>query len=155
MQDHDQVVNETAQKVPLKTAFTNFTESAEGVIDTYYKLGVATATEKAADVAAYGATRIVLVFFLGFTLLFGFIGAAFWIGSLLNSTAAGFGIVAGFFALLTLMVIALKNKVIYPMVQNTIVKKVYEARNNANNHNVRGVATRETAPTAEAGAPES
>lgn len=155
MQDHDKVVNETSQKVPLKTAFSNFKGSAENIIDTYYKLGVATATQKGADVAAASVFGILLAFLGMLALLFAFIALALWVGSMIGSTAGGFGIVAGFFALLAVLVIALKGKVIYPMVRNTIVKKVYEARNNANNYDVRGVTTRETAITTEARASES
>jgi hypothetical protein len=148
-------VNETAQKVPLKTAFSNFKGSAENIIDTYYKLGVATATQKGADVAAASVFGILLAFLGVLAFLFAFIALAFWVGTLVNSTAGGFGIVAGFFALLAILVVALKGKVIYPMVRNTIVKKVYDARNNANHNNVRGVTTRETTPATETGLAES
>lgn len=142
-------VNETAQKVPLKTAFVNFKGSAENIIDTYYKLGMATVTQKGANVAAASVFGILIAFLGMLTFLFAFIALAFWVGTLVNSTAGGFGIVAGFFALLSVIIIALKGKVIYPMVRNTIVKKVYEARNNANNNDLRGTASRETAPAAE------
>lgn len=148
-------VNETAQKVPLKTAFTNFKGSAENIIDTYYKLGVATATQKGADVAAASVFGILLAFLGMLAFLFAFIALAFWVGSLINSTAGGFGIVAGLFALLAGLLMALKGKVIYPMVRNTIVKKVYEARNNANYNDVRGINTRETTPATETSVTES
>lgn len=155
MHEQDEVINEIAQKIPLKTAFTNFKGSAENIADTYYKLGVATATQKGADVAAAGVFGILLAFMSMLALLFGFIALAFWVGTLINSTAGGFGIVAGFLAFLAILVMALKGNVIYPMVRNTVVKKVYEARNNANNNDVPGVSPRETAPSAEAGVAES
>lgn len=126
----------TAEKIPFKTAFSNFKTSARDILDTYYKLGIATATKKGADAAAAGVTGILLAFLAMLAFLFGFIGLAFWIGSLVGSAAGGFGIVAGFFALLLVLVISLKSKVIYPMIRNMVVKKVYEKRNNAQHNDV-------------------
>ena len=148
-------MNETADKVPLKTAFSNFKESAESIVDTYYKLGVATATQKGANAAAAGVFGVLLAFLGMLAFLFAFIGLAFWIGSLIDSTAGGFLIVAGFFGLLLGLVIALKGKVIYPMVRNTIVKKVYEARNNSNHNDVRGFTAGKTTASAEVSTSES
>ena len=126
----------TTEKVPLKTAFNNFKESAEDILETYKKLAVATIAKKGADAAA-GAVAGVLMAVMGlFALMFAFIGLAFWIGTLVNSTAGGFLIVAGFFALVLVLVIALKGKLIYPLVRNSIVKKVYEKQHSAEHNNV-------------------
>lgn len=126
----------TAEHVSMKAAFTNFKNSTKEIVDTYYRLGVATATQKGADIAAASVAGILMAFLGLFAFLFAFIGLAFWVGSLVNSTAGGFLIVAGFFALLMGLVIALKGRVIYPMIRNTIVKKVYEQQNNARHNNV-------------------
>jgi hypothetical protein len=116
----------TAAKPSFKTAFTNLTDTARDVADTYIKIGMARVTRKTADVAA-GIVSTVLLALIGvMALVFGFIGLAFWIGSLINSTAGGFGIVAGFFALMALLIVTLKSSVINPMVRNMVVKKVYE-----------------------------
>jgi hypothetical protein len=45
---------------------------------------------------------------------------------LLNSPAGGFFCVAGFFRLLIILVVALRKKVIVPMIRNSIISKVYE-----------------------------
>lgn len=132
----EQDLKATAEKVSMKAAFTNFKNSTQEVADTYYRLGIATATQKGADVAAASVGAILMVFLGFFTFLFVFIGLAFWVGSLVNSTAGGFLIVAGFFALLLVLVIALKGRVIYPIIRNTIVKKVYEQQNNSSHNNV-------------------
>jgi uncharacterized membrane protein YccC len=65
----------------------------------------------------------VLAFFF---LQFLFFGLAWWVGTLVNSIAAGFFIVAGFFLLLILLIFALRKKVIVPMIRNSIIRKVYE-----------------------------
>ena len=132
----EQDLKATAEQVSMKAAFSNFKNSTQEIADTYYRLGVATVTQKGADVAAASVSGILMGFLGFFTFLFVFIGLAFWVGSLVNSTAGGFLIVAGFFALLLVLVIALKGKVIYPLVRNTIVKKVYEQQNNAHHNNV-------------------
>jgi hypothetical protein len=134
LNEHD--LKETAEHVSMKAAFTNFKTSAEEIVDTYYRLGVATATEKGANIAAASVSGILMAFLGLFAFLFAFIGLAFWVGTLVNSTAGGFLIVAGFFALLMGLVIALKGRVIAPMIRNTIVKQVYEKQNNAQHNNV-------------------
>src|SRR5215211_4788074 len=125
----EQDLKTTAEQVSMKTAFTNFKNSTQEIVDTYYRLGVATATQKGADIAAASVGGILMAFLGLFAFLFAFIGLAFWVGTLVNSTAGGFLIVAGFFALLMGLVIALKGRVIYPMIRNAIVKKVYEQQN--------------------------
>jgi hypothetical protein len=132
----EQDLKTTAEQVSMKTAFTNFKNSTQEIVDTYYRLGVATATQKGADIAAASVSGILMAFLGFFAFLFAFIGLAFWVGTLVNSTAGGFLIVAGFFALLMGLVIALKGRVIYPMIRNAIVKKVYEQQNNAHHNNV-------------------
>ena len=126
----------TAEKVPLKTAFVNFKQSAEDIFDTYTRLAKATATKKGADAAAAGVSGILIAFMGLLAFLFAFIGLAFWVGTLVNSTAGGFLIVAGFFALLMVLVITTKGRLIHPVIRNTIVKKVYEQRNNSTHNNV-------------------
>jgi hypothetical protein len=131
-----QELNDTADKVSLKAAVTNFKQSTEDIVDTYYRLAVATATKKGANAAA-GAVGGILLAFLGMlTFLFAFIGLAFWVGTLVNSTAGGFLIVAAFFGLLMGLVIGLKGRLIYPFIRNTIVKKVYEQQNNSRPDNL-------------------
>ncbi|HYC29965.1 MAG TPA: phage holin family protein [Chitinophagaceae bacterium] len=132
----EQDLKATAEQVSMKTAFTNFKNSAQDIADTYYRLGIAKATQKGADIAAASVSGILMAFFAFFTFLFVFIGLAFWVGTLVNSTAGGFLIVAGFFGLLLGLVIALKGRVIYPMIRNTIVKKVYEQQDNSHHNNV-------------------
>jgi hypothetical protein len=133
---NEQDLKAAAEHVSIKAALGNFKDSTQEIVDTYIKLGVATATQKGADVAAATVGGILMAV-LGFlTFLFAFIGLAFWVGTLVNSTAGGFLIVAGFFALLTVLIITLKGKLIYPAIRNNIVKKVYEQQNNSDHNNV-------------------
>jgi hypothetical protein len=130
----EQDIKATAEQVSMKTAFTNFKNSTQEIADTYYQLGLAKATQKGADVAAASVGGILMAFFAFFTFLFAFIGLAFWVGTLVNSTAGGFLIVAGFFGLLLGLAIGLKGRLIYPIIRNAIVKKVYEQQNSSRNN---------------------
>ena len=114
------------EKISLKEAFVNLTDTARDVADTYVKLGMARVTRKAADVAAGLVSAVVLALVSLLAVIFGFIGLAVWVGNLINSLAGGFGIVAGFFVLLAVLIISLKSSVISPMIRNMVVKKVYE-----------------------------
>jgi len=144
-----------AEDISLKAAVSNFSESAKGIAKTYYKLAVATATKKGADAAAAGVSGILIAITGLFGFLFAFIGLAFWIGTLVSSTAGGFLIVAGFFILLMILVITLKGKLIYPIIRNSIVKSVYADHNNKTNHDVRGPVDGKTADRTAFNASES
>lgn len=124
----------TTEKVPLKKVLSDFKDSAEDIVNTYSELAMVTVTKKAADTAAFVVTRLVMVFVVLLALAFTFIAVALWLGELLGSNAAGFGIVAGFFILVFVLSIALKGKVLDPFIRNSIVKKVYETRNKAENN---------------------
>ena len=114
------------EEVTFKSAFSNMTESAQDLLETYYKLGVASATRKSADVAAGVVSTLLLTLLCGLAIVFGFIGLAFWVGGLINSMAGGFGIVAAFFVVMIAVIASLKGKIIHPMIRNMVVKKVYE-----------------------------
>ncbi|HEY0679224.1 MAG TPA: hypothetical protein VGD17_13125 [Chitinophagaceae bacterium] len=150
----EQDLRDTADHVSIKSAFSNFKQSTEDVVDTYYRLAVATATKKGANAAAAGVSGVLMAFLGALMFLFAFIGLAFWVGTLINSTAGGFLIVAGFFGLLLGLVVATKGRLIYPVIRNNIVKKVYEQQNNTSNNIVRGTASGRTAIKTEVNAAE-
>ena len=115
-----------AEEMTFKSAISNLTDSVQDLVETYYKLGVATATKKGADIAAGVVSSLLLTLVSMMAIVFAFIGLAFWIGSLINSIAGGFGIVAGFFVLVIVLIASLKSKVIHPVIKNMVVNKVYE-----------------------------
>jgi len=93
---------------------------------TYIELIKAKATKGTSNAAAGATVGILSIVFAFFFLQFLFFGLAWWLGSLLDSVAAGFFIVAGLFFLLIVLVLALRKKVIVPMIRNAIISKVYE-----------------------------
>lgn len=110
----------------LKNKTEVLAEHVTEYAETYMALSVLKATDKAAVLASLSITTM-LVGVLGFFfLLFSGIGLGYWLGEQLNNMLAGFAIVAGFFALLAVVMITLKKNVILPFMRNLIIKSVYE-----------------------------
>jgi len=110
----------------LKDAAKDLTEHLGDIADTFYKLAVVNITEKATNVASTTLTVIVLCTLGMFVLFFGGFSLGWWIGDLINSRAAGFAIVAGFFLLVTLIILALRKNIVFPYIRNLIIRKVYD-----------------------------
>jgi hypothetical protein len=109
-----------------KTNSRGIKEDVGDLVDTYISLAKANVTQKAANAASASLGAILMAVLVFFVLLFAALGLAWWVGQLLSSMIAGFLIVAGFFALLLVLLIAFKEQFLYPIVRNKIVKKVYE-----------------------------
>ena len=80
------------------------------------------ATEKVSRIAATIITTVLLSVIGIFLLIFLSITAALWLGEILNSNAAGFGIVTLFYLLVFLFVMFVLKK----MLQNTFINKLIQ-----------------------------
>lgn len=110
----------------LKDSTQQLKDHVGEYVNTYIQITKAKATQTASTAASGAAIGVAALFFGLFFLFFLFCGVALWLGALLENRHAGFFIVAGFFALLLVLIFALRKKVIVPMIQNTIISKVYE-----------------------------
>ena len=110
----------------LKTSIGQLKDHASEYVKTYVDLAKVKATKGASNAAAGAAIGIVSFLLAFFFIDFLFIGLALWVGTLVDSTAGGFFIVAGVFLLLIILIFALRKKVIVPMIRNSIIRKVYE-----------------------------
>jgi predicted lipid-binding transport protein (Tim44 family) len=110
----------------LKESAQDLTEHLGQMADTFYKLAVLNLTQKATNAAAAGISVIVLCTFGVFFLIFGGIALGWWLGDLIDNRAGGFAIIAGFFLLLTICIIALRKKIVFPYFRNRIIRKVYD-----------------------------
>ena len=110
----------------LKTSTGKLKESVSDYVKIYGQLAKAKATRAASNAASGVVIAIVSIILVFFFLTFLFTGLALWIGDLVDSTAGGFLIVAGFFLLLFVLILALRKKVIVPAIRNAIISKVYE-----------------------------
>jgi hypothetical protein len=110
----------------LKAQAENLTEHVKEYVDTYFKLSIVKTTDKATGFAAVSIMGI-LVCFLSLCILFFLgIGVALWLGESMNNTKAGYFIVAGFYILITVLLIVFRESLLFPLVRNFIIKKVYE-----------------------------
>lgn len=110
----------------LKTSFAHLKEHVSEYAKTYADLAKAKATRGASNAVAGAVIGMSLFVLFFFFLIFALTALALWIGSLLNSPALGFISVAGIFLLFIVIIIALKRKVIVPLIRNKVISKVYE-----------------------------
>lgn len=109
-----------------KEATNGIAKDVTNLVETYIDIAKANVTQKAANVASMSISGILMVFLGIFCLFFAGAGLAWWIGELLDNMVAGFLIVSGIFALLLVLLIAFKEKLLYPIIRNSVVRKVYE-----------------------------
>ena len=110
----------------LKSKAGDLTDSITEYIQSYYKLTLLNAADKATSMAASTLAALTIAFLGIFVLLFGGIALAIWIGSLLDSPALGYLIVAGFFLLVIIIIVSLKEKIVFPVIRDTLINKLYE-----------------------------
>ncbi len=110
----------------LKSKAAELSESITDYIQTYYKLSIIKATDKATGISA-SVMSAFAVFFLGiFVLLFLGLALGVWLGSLVESAALGFLLTAGVFLLIIIVLVLLRKKIVFPMIRNLIINKLYE-----------------------------
>ncbi|HMG68819.1 MAG TPA: hypothetical protein VK588_14070 [Chitinophagaceae bacterium] len=95
-------------------------------LETYSQLIIVNVAQKSVSIASsvISSVTIALLFFL--VVLFIGIGAAWWVGNLTNSRAAGFFIVGGFYLLCMFVLLAFRKKTILPFLRDFITRKLYE-----------------------------
>jgi hypothetical protein len=123
----------------LKNKAETLTDHVGDYVEIYYKLIVLNAAEKATGIASVSITSIIVGVLSIFVLFFGSLGIGWWLGEELKSMIGGFGIVAGFYLLLIGIMMAFRKQII-PSIQNTIIRKIYEEKDNV----VSGPDQRET-----------
>ena len=68
-----------------------------------------------------------VVLFLGvFVLLFSGIALGIWLGEVLDSPALGYLLVAGIYLLIIIILVLLRKRIVFPMIRNLIINKIYE-----------------------------
>ncbi|HEX6192545.1 MAG TPA: phage holin family protein [Chitinophagaceae bacterium] len=109
----------------IKDKAKDLTGHVTDYVETFYKLSVLKATDKATSVGSALITGVALAVFGLFIVIFGGIALAFWLGDLLENRALGFAIVAGFFLLLLVIVLALRKNIVFPYFRNLLIRKFY------------------------------
>jgi len=101
-------------------------DDAGNLIETYrdlITLRVVEHTSLGASVSVLGILS--LIFILCIFLFFG-LGAAWWIGELMQNRTAGFFIVGGSYLILLSVMLLMARKFIVPSLRNLIIKKIYD-----------------------------
>ena len=110
----------------LKTKATELSDSITEYIQTYYKLSLLKATEKITGIATSLLSSMAVLFFGVFVLLFSGIALSLWLGKLLQNDALGYLLVAGLYLLIIIILVLLRKKIVFPMIRNLIINKLYE-----------------------------
>ena len=110
----------------IDTEKRNIAELASDYVETYLKLTVVNINKKTADISAVASFSMVSALIVFFVLMFLGIAASFWLGALLNSTAAGFLLMAAVYLLLFVILYLTRKKLFYPLVKNLVIKSIYE-----------------------------
>lgn len=95
-------------------------------LETYFQLTsikiaerIISFTSSIVNLTLFAALFFLFVFFIGF-------GAAWWLGNVMNSRAAGFFIVAGIYLLCMFLLTAMGKKTTIPFLRNFITRLIYE-----------------------------
>jgi hypothetical protein len=110
----------------IKSRATELTESVSDYLETSYKLAVIEAADKSTKIVA-SITASCIVLLLGlFVILFGGVALGIWLGDLLNNAALGFVLVAALFLLLIFILVAMRKRIVFPMIRNILISMLYE-----------------------------
>jgi hypothetical protein len=111
-------------KEDAKDVFNHASDYAE----TFYKLSLVRLTKKVSDIAS-GVVNSLLIFFISLCiLLFISFAGAWWLGDVVESRAIGFLLIAAFYVLVIFILILMRKKVISPLIRNTLIRKIYEEK---------------------------
>jgi hypothetical protein len=108
------------------TSSRSMSKDVTDLVDTYIALAKANVAEKAANAASVSTVGVLIAVLAFFFIFFAGFALAWWLGGLISSAVGGFLIVAGIFALTAVLLIAFKEQLIYPLIRNKVVKKIYE-----------------------------
>lgn len=109
----------------LKEKTADIVDHIEDIAETYYRLTIVNATQKATSLAS-SVVLVLIVAALGmFVLVFLAIALAIWLGDIMNSRSGGFLLSAGIF-LVVLGIVVLIRKSIIKAIRDLIVRKIYE-----------------------------
>ena len=100
--------------------------TAGQMIETYRDLITLTVVENVSLGVSVSIVGIVTLVFICFVLLFGALGAAWWIGEAMNNMKAGFFITGSAFLFLLLIVLVRAKNNLIPTIRDMVIKKIYE-----------------------------
>lgn len=125
IEDGKEVIEEGKEIIEeKKELIEDLFEKVEEYVKTNVQLAKLKATDKVADIIASLVAQALIVILGFFFFLMLNIGIAFWLGNLLGQTHYGFLIVAGFYALLGVLLFAFRKTIIKTPISNSIINKI-------------------------------
>lgn len=109
----------------LKEKTADIVDHVEDIAETYYRLTIVNATQKATSLASSVVIMLIVAALSMFVLVFLAIALAIWLGDVIGSRSGGFLLSAGIF-LVVLGIVLLIRKPIVNGIRDLIVKKIYE-----------------------------
>ncbi len=110
----------------LKSKAGDLADSVSEYVKTYYKYTILNTADKATGILASTVASLVILFLGIFVLLFAGLALGIWLGYLLDNMAVGYLLVAGLYLLVIIIVVALRKKIVFPLIRNKIVRNLYE-----------------------------
>lgn len=105
-------------------------EKADQYRKTTFELIKLNAIDKSADIASFLAIQFVVFIVVALFTLIANIGVALWLGEKLGKSYYGFFVIAGFYAVIGIMVYALKNTWIKPSVRESVISNMLKKKDN-------------------------
>jgi hypothetical protein len=118
---HDAVTDTLEER---KELIEELFEKTEEYVKTNIQLAKYKAADKTGEIVGSLVAKATMVILGFFFLLMINIGIAFWLGQVLGRDHYGFMIVAGFYALLTLLVYIFRKAIIQTPISNTIITQI-------------------------------
>lgn len=109
-----------------KNVFAELGRSVLDVAESWYKLNILRLTRKLTHLAASILTVITVVFLGMFVLFFLGIALAIWLGDMINSPAGGYILVALLYLSIMILLVMMRNRIVFPFIRDSIIKKLYE-----------------------------
>ncbi len=110
----------------LKEKTADLADHVEDLANTFYRLTLVNATQKASNVISSAVVTLLICSLAFIALLFMGVALAWWLGNLVNSRAGGFLLAAAFFVVVILFLSLLGKKTILPMIRDMIIRKMYD-----------------------------
>ena len=95
-------------------------------LETYYQLLTLNLAQKAINIASAIINSVILAFLGLLFICFLGLGFAWWLGTVVGSRAGGFFITAGIYLLAIVVLVVMREKLIFPLLRNIFTRKIYE-----------------------------
>ena len=110
----------------LKEKTAGLAEHVEDFAQTFYKLSLIKATEKATNAVSIVVVVIAFSLLGVFGLMFLGVALSLWLGDLVGSRPLGFVLGAAGYILLFIVIALLRKNIVFPFIRDLIIKKVYD-----------------------------